>query len=294
MENTPEKIRSTENGEAENVAYNLEKDFYTGTLGELRLKAEGLFKKAKEKGISIDDVQVITLKEGSADFPGIGTVDLPTFIAKVRGRLLKTGQVITDGKQIDYYNRYQKYLSKKIEQKNIVRDEQGKIQWENGKPKIKNNPDLFLTEWERFEIGKALVEDKEFGLEKTITGACDRVIRKLMGENDWIFPGEAVLLDEEFEEVQERIQANNQERRERPSAQSVRKASEKQISFLKSKIKNAALNPDDGNVLRVILDELGFKDKNMEDLSMGEMSQAIDKIYQVVPRVKEIIGKTIQ
>jgi len=28
---------------------------------------------------------------------------------------MSTGQIIVDGKQIDYYNRYQKYIAKKIE-----------------------------------------------------------------------------------------------------------------------------------------------------------------------------------
>jgi len=276
-------LKQNENAPDDGITYNIDKDFYKGLKGELRLKAEGLFKKAKEKNISIEDIQVITLKENSADFPGIGNVDLPTFIAKVKGKQLKTGQTIIDGKQIDYYNRYQKYLAKKIEEKNMITDEQGNVQWENGKPKIKANPDLFLTEWELFEIGKTLIEDKEFGLEKTITGACDRVIRKLMGENDWIYPGEAALLDEEFEEVQKKV-----------ALQPVKKASERQINFFKSKIKNASLDPDNAQVMNMILSELGFKNKTIENLSVREMSQAIDKVYQVIPRVKEMLDKTLQ
>jgi len=65
---------------------------------------------------------------------------------------------------------------------------------------------FYLTDWEKFQIGKDIIEDKEFGLEKTITGACDRIIRKLMGENDWLSPQEARLLDEEFNSVQSSMQ----------------------------------------------------------------------------------------
>ncbi|MDK2801406.1 MAG: hypothetical protein PWQ70_3025 [Clostridiales bacterium] len=284
-------IKDTEDTE---VTYNMQKDFYVGAQGELRFKAEGLFKKAREKGISIEDIQVMTLKENQAEFPGIGMVDLPTFIAKVKGRLLSTGQMIADGKQIDYYNRYQKYLAKKIEQKNIMRDENGNILWENKRPKIKPNPDLFLTEWERFEIGKALIEDKEFGLEKTITGACDRVIRKLMGENDWLYPGEAVLLDEEFEEVQEKIKKNLEEKQTKESTGPVRRASTKQINFFKSKINNAGLDAENDHIISMIMEEMGYKNKNMEDLSVGQMSQAIDSIYRVIPIVKDKLSKRLQ
>lgn len=284
-------IVDTNDGE---VTFNLEKDFYRGAQGELRLKAEGLFKKAREKGISIEDVQVMTLRENSMDIPGIGTVELPTFIAKVTGRLLKTGQVITDGKQIDYYNRYQKYVAKKIEQKNIVRDENGKVVWEGGRPKINPNPDLHLTEWERFEIGKELIDDKEFGLEKTITGACDRIIRKLMGENDWLHPQEAALLDEEFEEVQEKIKKQTQERQRKETETPIRKASDKQINYFKSKIKNAGLDANKEQVIDLIMREMGYENTNMEDLSVKQMSQAIDSVYQVLPKVKEKLGQQVQ
>jgi len=61
------------------------------------------------------------------------------------------------------------------------------------KNRVKENPEFYLTDWEKFQIGKDIIEDKEFGLEKTITGACDRIIRKLMGENDWLSPQEARL-----------------------------------------------------------------------------------------------------
>ncbi|WHH61045.1 hypothetical protein [Petroclostridium sp. X23] len=289
-----EELPDASPGANHDITYDKEKDFYVGAQGELRFKAEGLFKKAREKGISIDDVQVMTLKENNAEFPGIGLVELSTFIAKVKGKLLATGQTITDGKQIDYYNRYQKYMAKKIEQKNIMYDENGRMIWEEGRPKVKLNPDLFLTEWERFEIGKALVEDKEFGLEKTITGACDRVIRKLMGENDWLYPGEAALLDEEFEEVQDRIKKSREIRPSKENAAPVRKASDKQINYFKSKIKNAGLDAESDEVISIIMEEMGYKDMNMEDLSIGQMSKAIDSIYQVTSKVKERVQKSIQ
>lgn len=290
-------IEQTENVPADDkkerkVTFNLEKDFYKGAKGELRLKAEGLFKKAKEKGISIEDIQVVTLKENSADIPGIGLLELSTFIAKVTGKLIKTEQMMTDGKQIDYYNRYQKYIAKKVEQKNIMKDQDGKIIWESGRPKIQSDPDLSLTEWERFEIGKALVEDKEFGLEKTITGACDRVIRKLMGENDWLYPEEAALLDEEFEEVQEKIR--KQEKQETGNMSPVRKASDKQISYFKSKIKNVGLDAEKDEVIRTIMTEMGFGNKNMEELTIKQMSKAIDSVYQFIPQVKEKLSQNLQ
>jgi hypothetical protein len=41
-------------GKTAEVLYNKEKDFYRGMSGELRMKAEGLFKKAKEKGKNRD------------------------------------------------------------------------------------------------------------------------------------------------------------------------------------------------------------------------------------------------
>jgi hypothetical protein len=45
------------------IIYTMEKDFYKGVGGKLRLKAEGLFKKAKEKGISIDEITISLQKD---------------------------------------------------------------------------------------------------------------------------------------------------------------------------------------------------------------------------------------
>ncbi len=268
MEKHTQLIQESEN----EVNFQIQKDFYRGAQGEFRFKAEGLFKKAKEKKIAIEDIEVITLKENSVTIPGIGVVELPTFIAKVTGKLIKTGQVMTDGKQIDYYNQYQKYMAKKIEEKNKTKED-------------KNQPDFYLADWERFEIGKELIEDKEFGLEKTITGACDRVIRKLMGENDWLYPQEAAMLEEEFEEVQEKI---------RQTQLPARKASDKQISYFKSKLKNAGLDTQQHRVIDFTMEEMGFCGKKVEELSVKEMSQAIDKVYQIVPKVKERLNQIVQ
>jgi len=102
------------------------------------MKAEGLFKKAKEKGISIEDVSINILKENRAEFPGLGEVELPTFIVKIRGRDMSTGQIIVDGKQIDYYNRYQKYIAKKIEEKNMVGNDEAKDSQKNRVKEIRN------------------------------------------------------------------------------------------------------------------------------------------------------------
>jgi len=122
---------------------------------------------------------------------------------------MSTGQIIVDGKQIDYYNRYQKYIAKKIEEKNMVGNDEAK---DSQKNRVKENPEFYLTDWEKFQIGKDIIEDKEFGLEKTITGACDRIIRKLMGENDWLSPQEARLLDEEFNSVQSSMQKSQEKK----------------------------------------------------------------------------------
>ena len=146
------------------VVYNKEKDFYKGAGGELRMRAEGLFKKAKEKGISIEDVSINLVKENKVNFPGIGKLELPVYLVKVRGKDMTNGQVIVDGKQIDYYNRYQKYIAEKIEEKNASIIEEEGIN-EKGQD-FKNNLDYLLTDWEKFKIGKDLIEDKEFGLEK--------------------------------------------------------------------------------------------------------------------------------
>ena len=163
-------VKTAQNeGISTEIQYNQEKDFYKGIGGELRMKAEGLFKKAKEKGISIEDLSINVLKEKKVEFPGVGNVELPLYLVKIRGKDISSGQVIVDGKHIDYYNRYQKYIAQKIENKNAIKDERGRTVLESRRPLIKQNPEFALTEWEMFEIAKELIDDKEFGLEKTIT-----------------------------------------------------------------------------------------------------------------------------
>ncbi len=266
------------------IVYDTTKDFYKGVRGELRFKAEGLFKKAREKGISIEDIEIKTLKSENVEFPGIGNIELPTYIVKVKGIILENRQSMIDGKQIDFYNRYQKYAAAKIEEKNKERDERGRTIYNNRKPVVRQEPDLTLSDWEKFEIGKAIIEDKEFGLEKTITGACDRVIRKLMGENDWLYPGEARLLEEEFNEVDRKISERQGVRNE---GAGVKKASEKQLAYLKSKIKNAGLDPEDRRTLLMIVEQSGLGEKEPEQLSVPEMSRLIDTVSNTIPAVKE-------
>jgi hypothetical protein len=267
------------------VKYNKDKDFYKGVGGELRMKAEGLFKKAKEKGISIEEIEINTLNENKAEFPGIGSIYLPSFIVKVKGMQLSSGQRIIDAKQIDYFNRYQKYIADKIERKNAMTDEKGKIVRDAGKIKQKETIELFLTEWEKFEIAKNLLEDKEFGLEKTITGACDRVIRKLMGENDWMYPDEARMLLEEFNTVQNKSNAKEQDRN-RHLAGSVKKATDRQLNYLKIKVKNLGLDINDQSVIREILKQSGFEDIDIKELSTNDLSKIIDSIGDIVIKVK--------
>lgn len=277
-------------GSTPEIVYNAEKDFYKGIGGELRMKAEGLFKKAKEKGISIEDVVIEILRENRTEFPGVGNVELPSFIVKVRGKDISSGQIIVDGKQIDYFNRYQKYIAQKIENKNAIKDERGRIVYENRRPAIKDNPEFVLTDWEKFEIAKELIEDKEFGLEKTITGACDRIIRKLMGENDWLYPEEARLLDEEFSSVQNRI-GKDQEKKQ--TSQAVKKkATARQINYFKQRLKNMGMDPEDSVVLNKILGEVGVEQTDINDLSIGDMSKIIDSLGSVVPKIKDTLEST--
>ena len=266
------------------VVYDQEKDFYRGISGELRYKAEGLFKKAKEKGISIEEVSIATLREREIEFPGVGAIQLPAYVVKVRGRHIQSGRVLVDAKQIDYYNRYQSYVADKLMQKNYMRDEKGNIVKKDNKPEIKREVELGLNDWERFEVARNILDDKEFGLEKTITGACDRVIRKLMGENDWLYPEEARLLDEEFNNVQEKIAAENENRRQdygRPP----KKATDRQINYLKARIRSMGADPEDSSVIKEILKRNGYETMEIKDLSTVDMSKIIDSLSSVMPRI---------
>lgn len=287
MGNIMDKSQTKEiDGMLPEIIYNQEKDFYKAIGGELRMKAEGLFKKAKEKGISIEDVSINILKENRAEFPGLGEVELPSFIVKIRGRDMTSGQIIVDGKQIDYYNRYQKYVAQRIEDKNTVRDENGKIAKGGKKAIVKENPEFSLTDWEKFRIAKDIIEDKEFGLEKTITGACDRIIRKLMGENDWLAPEEARLLDEEFNSVQSSIY-KGQEKKQAGLVHTIkRKATERQINYFKQRIKNMGMNPDDSEVLARIFDAVGVEQTDIRELSIGDMSKIIESLNSIALKIK--------
>jgi hypothetical protein len=278
-------------GASTEIQYNQEKDFYKGIGGELRMKAEGLFKKAKEKGISIEDLSINVLKEKKVEFPGVGNVELPSYLVKIRGKDIFSGQVIVDGKQIDYYNRYQKYIAQKIEGKNAIKDERGSKVIDNRKPVISDNPEFALTEWEMFGIAKELIDDKEFGLEKTITGACDRIIRKLMGENDWLYPEEARLLDEEFSTVQSRLVSEQEKKQASPNKTLVKKATQRQINYFKQRLKSMDMDPGDPAVFNNILMKVGIEQKDIDDLSVGEMSKIIDSLNSVVPKIKDDMQK---
>lgn len=278
-------VSAEDDGKSADIIYSAEKDFYKGVGGELRLKAEGLFKKAKEKGISIEEINITTLRENREEFPGVGIIELPTFVVQVRGKHMSSGQVIIDGKQIDYFNRYKKYLAEKLEDKNVQKDERGRKVREFGRVKPKEEIDLSLGEWERFQIAKSLLEDKEFGLEKTITGACDRVIRKLMGENDWLYPEEARLLDEEYTVVQGRIARDQEERK--ASMPPARKATDRQLNFLKSKLKNLGLDPENAAVMREVIRQGGLDGRDIDELSTTDMSKLIDNIVTIAGKVRE-------
>jgi hypothetical protein len=289
VDTTAGNVRREENRTNE-VLYNTDKDFYRGLSGELRLKAEGLFKKAKEKGISIEEIDISTLRQSQVDFPGIGCVELPAYVVKVRGRDIQSQQVMADGKQIDYYNRYQKYLADKIAKKNTIRDSRGRIVRENSKPVIKQEADFTLNEWEMFEIGRDLVGDKEFGLEKTITGACDRVIRKLMGENDWLDPEEARMLDEEFNNVQNAI-ANEKGIKKQGVAGFQKRATDRQINYFKARIRNSGLDPENEQIIKEILRHAGLVGIDINTLTTSHMSKLIDNMGDILPKVKDAFEK---
>jgi len=284
------EINTTENLQNDipsEILYSKDKDYYKGISGELRMKAEGLFKKAKEKGISIEEIDIVQLNERSAQFPGIGEITLPAFVIKVKGSDISSGQVIVDGKQIDYFNRFQKYLAQRIESKNKVRYENSKKIYQNISQKINESPDFSLSDWELFDIGKELLNDKEFGFEKTITGACDRIIRKLMGENDWLFPEEARMLDEELNLVENRIKRDMDVKKETLSNKKM--ATTRQINYFKQRLKNMGLDPDNSAVVNGIIKEMGFQVKDINDFSVGEMSKLIDSINTIDPNLKEKI-----
>jgi len=100
MGNFIDRTEEKEAGSTLPKLYIIRKRTLQSYCGELRMKAEGLFKKAKEKGISIEDVSINILKENRAEFPGLGEVELPTFIVKIRGRDMSTGQIIVDGNRL--------------------------------------------------------------------------------------------------------------------------------------------------------------------------------------------------
>lgn len=281
---------NVQNDTAQGIVYNKDKDYYKGIGGELRMKAEGLFKKAKEKGISIEDIDIVEINERSMQFPGIGEISLPTFIIKVKGIDISSGRVIVDAKQIDYYNRFQKYLAQRIENRNAIRDESGKTVYRNRKPRIKENPDFSLDDWELFDIGKELLDDKEFGLEKTITGACDRIIRKLMGENDWLYPEEARMLDEEFNMIESKIQKERETKRENVTGKKM--ATIRQINYLKQKLKNLGVDSDNSAVMDRLLKEMGFEAKDLNELTIAEMSKMIDNLNILASKIKEDLPPT--
>lgn len=277
------------NEKSSEIIYNSEKDFYKGIRGEYRLKAEGLFKKAKEKGISIEEVNVLTLKENRMEFPGLGIVELPTYFVKVKGRNLETDQIMVDGKLIDYNNRLQKYIAESLENKNVIKDERGKKIFEGKKFKIREDADFSINDWEMFEIGRSLIDDKEFGIEKTITGACDRIIRKLMGENDWVFPEEARLLDEEFNNVQKKITSEQKSKIQLFGVP--KKATDRQVNYFKARVKNSGLDPENESIINEILRIAGFGSKDFNELSTTDLSKLIDSINSVIPRVKDELTK---
>lgn len=281
-------LDNIQNDSPQDIVYNVDKDYYKGIGGELRMKAEGLFKKAKEKGITIEDIDIVQLNDRSVQFPGIGEISLPAFIVKVKGTDMTSGQVIVDGKQIDYFNRFQKYLAQKIESKNIIRDEKGKVVYQNRRPMIKDNPDFKLSDWELFDIGKELLDDKEFGIEKTITGACDRIIRKLMGENDWLYPEEARMLDEEFNMIETRIQKEQEIKKENTTTKKM--ATVRQINYLKQKLKNMGIDSENSTVMNSLLKEMGFEVKDINELTVSEMSKMIDSLNTLVPKIKEVLS----
>ena len=68
-----------------------------------------------------------------------------------------------------------------------------------------------------------------------------------------------------------------------------KKATEKQ-NYFKSRINNSGLDAKDKKVMDVIMEELGYGN-NIDDLTVNQMSKAIDNIYNIIPLVKDKLNK---
>ena len=111
-----------------------------------------------------------------------------------------------------------------------------------------------------------------------------------MGENDWLYPEEIRLLDEEFETVQKSI-SEEKEKRKTEYVTPYKKATERQINYLKARIKNLGMDPENEKVMKEVLRQAGFGSVDIGELSTSSMSKLIDGINDVIPRVREELSK---
>jgi len=87
-----------------------------------------------------------------------------------------------------------------------------------------------------------------------------------MGENDWLSPQEARLLDEEFNSVQSSMQ---KVRRKTEGVDPEKESNPRQINYFKQRIKNMGMNPDDPKMLSKIFDRVGIEPADISELSIA-------------------------
>jgi len=106
-----------------------------------------------------------------------------------------------------------------------------------------------------------------------------------MGENDWLSPQEARLLDEEFNSVQSSMQ-KSQEKKQKELIRK-KKATPRQINYFKQRIKNMGMNPDDPKMLSKIFDRVGIEPADISELSIADMSKIIESLNDIAPKIRE-------
>ena len=109
-----------------------------------------------------------------------------------------------------------------------------------------------------------------------------------MGENDWLYPEEARMLDEEFNMIETRIQKEQEIKKENTTTKKM--ATVRQINYLKQKLKNMGIDSENSTVMNSLLKEMGFEVKDINELTVSEMSKMIDSLNTLVPKIKEVLS----
>ena len=97
------------------------------------------------------------------------------------------------------------------------------------------------------------------------------------------------MLDEEFNSVENRIHKEHEIRKDASTTK--KKATERQINYLKQKLKNMGVDTDNSTAINGIIKEMGFESKDISELTIGEMSKIIDGLNTIVPKIKEMLVK---